>query len=80
VTRLVLGQSLRLTTLGGAAGLAIALAAAPWIQRFLFRTSARDATTLGLAVAVLVVVGCVAALVPTWRAARVDPVTTLRAE
>jgi predicted permease len=80
LTRLVLGQSLRISILGGAAGLMLALAAGPWIQRFLFNTSAREPSVLVAAIAVLVAAATVAALLPTWRATRVDPVTALRAD
>lgn len=80
LTRLVLGQSLRITAVGGVIGVLIVLAVGPRIQSLLFRTSPRDATILGTALVVLAVVGVLAALLPTWRATRVNPVTALRAE
>lgn len=78
--RLVVGQSVRITAIGGMIGLVVALASGPWIEPLLFRTSVREPSILGVAVGVLVVVGVAAALVPASRAARVNPVTALKAE
>jgi putative ABC transport system permease protein len=39
-----------------------------------------DPATLAMAAAVLAVIAIVAAYVPAWRAARVDPVVALRSE
>ena len=50
------------------------------IESFLFETAPTDAATFAAVALALVAVGCLAALVPAMRAARVDPVATLRAE
>ncbi len=80
VVRLVVGRSLRLAIAGTVVGLAMATAGTRLIESMLFQTNGRDPLTLvsvTMLLAALVVVGCV---VPTIRAARVDPMTTLRAE
>jgi putative ABC transport system permease protein len=65
-----------------AAGLGFGLAGSFWAVRFvealLFQLEARDPATFAGAVAVLVVVGILAAWMPARRAARLDPVTVLR--
>lgn len=65
-----------------ASGLALGLAGALWAARFvetlLFELDARDPWTLAGAIAVLTLVGVVAAWVPARRAARLDPVRALR--
>ena len=50
------------------------------IESFLFETTPTDAATLAAVALTLVVVGCLAALVPAMHAARVDPVASLRAD
>jgi len=46
----------------------------------LFGVAPHDPVILGSVVAILLTVGVVASMVPALRAARVDPVTALRAE
>jgi ABC-type antimicrobial peptide transport system permease subunit len=65
---------------GTLAGLAGAAAATPLIASFLFQTDPTDATTLAAVAVTLTATGCFAAWLPSRRAARVDPVTALRAE
>lgn len=61
-------------------GVAGATAGSRVIESFLFETAPADPVTLASVALTLTVAGCLAALVPALRAARVDPVTTLRAE
>jgi putative ABC transport system permease protein len=76
----VVGRSLRLAAIGTVAGLAIALAGARVMRSLLFATDPRDpATFVGIAL-LLGVIAIVACAVPAITAARVDPMTTLRAE
>ena len=61
-------------------GLGGAALATRVIESFLFETAPTDAATFTAVALALVAVGGLAALVPAMRAARVDPVATLRAE
>jgi putative ABC transport system permease protein len=80
IVALVLHQSLSLTGLGLAVGLAGAVAASRALVALLFGTSRLDPLTYLGVVALLVGVSAIASAVPAWRAARVDPSITLRAE
>jgi putative ABC transport system permease protein len=77
---IVIARSLRLAAIGTIAGLAIAIAGARVMTTLLFATDPRDpATFIGVSV-LLGAIAIVACLVPALKAARVDPMTTLRAE
>jgi predicted permease len=65
---------------GTSLGLGCATLATRVISSFLFETAPTDPLTFGLVGLTLTVAGCLAALVPAYRAASVDPVATLRAE
>jgi putative ABC transport system permease protein len=80
ILALVARQGLRLTGLGVAIGLGGAVAASHAIAALLFGVSPLDpGTYLGVIVLVFGLSG-VACWVPAWRASRVDPSITLRAE
>jgi predicted permease len=80
VLKLVLGGGFRLVVLGLALGLAGALALARLLSTHLFGVSAHDPGVFaGIALLLLAVTG-VACLLPAFRATRVNPVETLRAE
>jgi putative ABC transport system permease protein len=76
----VIGEGLRTVAYGVLAGIALALAAGRLIAALLYGVEPHDPAALAIVAAILVGVGVVAALVPAWRAARVDPLTTLRAD
>ncbi|MDQ3949758.1 MAG: ADOP family duplicated permease [Gemmatimonadota bacterium] len=80
VSRLVVGEGLRVAVLGGTIGFAVALAAGRFVAPLLFRTSPREPVVFGVVGLVLLVVALLATLIPAWRAARVDPVVALRTE
>ena len=80
ILALVLGQGLRLTALGVAIGLAAAAGASQAIAAMLFGVSRLDPVTYLSVVALLVAVSAIACGVPAWRASRLDPAKTLRAE
>jgi hypothetical protein len=80
IVRLVLGQGVRTTAVGVAAGVLGAVAAAPFVRGFLFETSPRSPAVLAVAAAAMLIVAIAATLIPAWRASRVDPVTALRSE
>jgi putative ABC transport system permease protein len=80
ILALVVRQGLRLTLLG----LVIGLAGATWtsmaIVTLLFGVSPLDPVTYAGVAGLLISVSALACSVPAWRAVRVDPVVTLRAE
>ena len=80
IVSLVLRQGLWLTALGVTVGLAAATFATRALATLLFGVSRLDPVTYIGVVALLAVTAVVACAVPAWRAARVDPVTTLRAD
>jgi putative ABC transport system permease protein len=80
ILSLVFRQGLMLTALGVAIGWAGAAATTQAIVALLFGVSRLDPVTyLGVS-ALLLSVALLACLVPAWRALRVDPATTLRAD
>jgi putative ABC transport system permease protein len=80
ILALVVGQGMTLTGLGILLGLAGAVAASQLIVTMLFGVSRLDPPTYVGVIALLVLMAVIACGVPAWRAARVDPATTLRAE
>jgi predicted permease len=80
VLALVLRQGMAPVAAGLAAGLAGALAVTRVLGTLLFEVSATDAATLASVTVLLGAVGLAAAYLPSRRAARLDPATTLRAE
>jgi putative ABC transport system permease protein len=75
---LILRQGLLLAGLGVVIGLAGAAAASQTISVMLFAISPLDPATYLAVIALLTVVAAIACGIPAWRAARVDPVVTLR--
>jgi len=80
VFALVLGQSLRLVVSGLVCGVAASLALSRALSAFLYATGAWDALTFCGVCGLLIVVAVLAGFFPARRAARVDAVTSLRAE
>ena len=80
VARMVVMRAVRVAALGLGIGFAIAIAAGPTVTPLLFETSAREPLAFALAAVVLLAIALLAAIVPTRRAARVDPIVALRAE
>lgn len=77
---LIVRQGMTLTLLGAVIGLLGASAASRALVTLLFGISRLDATTYTGVTAILLLVSAAACLLPAWRAARVDPAITLRAE
>jgi putative ABC transport system permease protein len=76
----VVGQGLRLTTIGLALGFAAALAVSRLLTGLLFGIKATDPLTfLGVAI-LLMLVSLAACYIPARRATRVDPMVALRYE
>ena len=80
ILALVVRQGMALTALGVAIRLAAAAAASQGIAAMLFGVSPLDLVTYLGVIALLAGVSLLACGVPAWRALRVDPATTLRAE
>jgi putative ABC transport system permease protein len=80
IVALVLRQGMTLTGLGMAIGVAGAVVASDALVTLLFGVSRLDTITYVGVVGLLVGASVIACWVPAWRAARVDPSVTLRAE
>jgi putative ABC transport system permease protein len=80
ILAIVLREGLSLTGLGAAIGLAGAAVASQAIASLLFGVSPLDAATYVGVIVLMGGVSIIACGVPAWRAARIDPATTLRAE
>ena len=80
VARLIVGQGVRVVLVGIAIGVVAALAAGRLVASLLYGVTPHDPLVLVTTAATLVVVAIVACLIPARRAARVDPMETLRAE
>jgi ABC-type antimicrobial peptide transport system permease subunit len=80
IVRLVLGDSSRVVIVGVALGIMAAIALGRFVASLLYGVSARDPLVMAGAAVLLLAIGLVASVFPGWRAARVDPSTTLRAD
>jgi putative ABC transport system permease protein len=78
VMALVLRRAAWLVAAGLALGIPAALAASQWIESLLFGLKPTDLTVIGGALLVMFVTAQLAALLPAWRASRVDPLAALR--
>jgi predicted permease len=79
VRRLVLGETMRVTAIGVAIGLATAAVSARMLRGLLYGVGLLDPVSLGAAVLLLVGASALAGFLPARRATRVDPVVVLRA-
>ncbi len=80
ILSLVVGEGLSLAAIGAVAGLFAAISASRLIAGLLFDVSRIDLWTYIAAVVVLLGVTLGACIAPAWRAVRIDPAATLRAE
>jgi ABC-type antimicrobial peptide transport system permease subunit len=80
VLALVLGDGARLSALGIALGVVLALGVARTFESFLFGIENLDPLTLATVVVVAAAAGLLATYVPARRASRIDPIRTLRQE
>ena len=78
--RRVLGETLTLTAVGMVLGLGAAWALARVMQGLLYGVSSSDPITFAVVPLLLLTVATMAGYLPARRAARMDPVATLRAE
>jgi len=80
VVRLILREGATLALVGLAAGLAAALGAARALTTLLFGVTSTDPVTFASVAGTLALVALLASYVPARRAARVDPMSALRAD
>jgi ABC-type antimicrobial peptide transport system permease subunit len=80
VLRLILGQGMKLALGGVAIGLLSAMGLTRLLASLLYGVSATDALTFAGVSALLIVFALVACFLPALRAARVDPLISLRHE
>ncbi|MGB6877561.1 MAG: ABC transporter permease [Candidatus Acidiferrales bacterium] len=80
ILRLVLGQGARLTLIGGAIGIVVALALTRLTTSLLYGVSASDPLTFVAVAILLVLVSGAACYIPARRAMKVDPMVALRYE
>ena len=80
LVRLFLGRTARIAILGVVIGNVVALLAAPRLEHLLFRTSPYDPAVYAGVILAILSTALLAGLLPSWRASRVDPNRTLRAE
>ena len=76
----VLGQGLKLTAVGAAAGLAGAYALSTVVASLLFGVQPTDPLTIAAVIGTIGLVASLACLIPAYRASRVDPLVVLRDE
>ena len=80
VLRMVLLEASRMAGVGIAIGLGAAFVLSRYIESQLFGVKPADPAIYAAAAVVLAAVALAAALVPGWRASRIDPVTALKYE
>jgi predicted permease len=80
VVRMILRQSAWMAVTGIAVGVPLALASGRLASSLLYGLQPRDPTTALGSCGLLAAAAFGAALIPAWRAARVDPMTALRCE
>ncbi|MGB6822149.1 MAG: FtsX-like permease family protein, partial [Candidatus Acidiferrales bacterium] len=80
ILRLVLGQGVKMTLIGVAVGVVVALGLTRLMANQLFGISAHDPLTFAGIAILLIVVALVACYIPARRAMRTDPIVALRYE
>jgi putative ABC transport system permease protein len=80
IFRLVIGRALLIGTVGIALGAGIAMWSMRFLDALLYQVKSDDPLTIAVLAIVLMAATVLASYVPARRAARVDPLTSLRAE
>jgi predicted permease len=78
VIRLILMEMLPVILIGIVAGVIIGLLCGRFVESQLFGVKAADPLVFTTGVAILLTAALLAALIPAWRAARIDPMASLR--
>ena len=76
----VIGEGLRTTLIGIAAGIMLALAGGRLVASLLYGVAPTDPLSIVIVSAILVAIAIAAALMPARRATRADPISALRAD
>jgi ABC-type lipoprotein release transport system permease subunit len=80
ILRMVVGQGLKLVSVGLVAGVIASYGVARAVDSFLYQTKSHDLVTFGAVPVVLVLIALMACALPAYRASRVAPARTLRTE
>jgi predicted permease len=80
IVRMILGQALRVALAGLMVGVIGSLFLTRGLSALLFEVKTTDPLIYTAVSAFLMIVALAAALVPAWRASRIDPIRTLRSE
>lgn len=80
VSALIIRNAMGLVVVGLLLGLPAAIGASSLVRSLMYGVTATDGFTIAASAAALLLTGVIGAAYPTLRAARVDPVTALRAE
>jgi len=77
---MIMRESLLISCSGTAIGFFLAFFCARLLESMLYQCSPLDQVSFGLATGCVVMVGGIAAFLPAWRAAKIDPIVALRYE
>jgi ABC-type antimicrobial peptide transport system permease subunit len=77
---MVMRESLLVSLLGAVAGVPLALLSSRFLSSMLYQLSSFDSVTFVGAIGCVALVGGLAAFLPAWRAAKVEPMVALRYE
>ncbi|QOY91831.1 ABC transporter permease [Paludibaculum fermentans] len=80
IVSMILAQGLRVSLYGVLGGILTAIALTRFLGTLLYGVAATDSLTFALVTALVLSVAVLAAAFPAWRAARIDPVKSLRAD
>jgi ABC-type antimicrobial peptide transport system permease subunit len=80
IVSMVLAQGLRVALYGVGAGILAALAMTRFLASLLYGVTATDPATFVAVIALVLAVTITATAFPAWRAARIDPVKSLRVD
>ena len=80
IVGLVLGRGFGLSIIGIVAGLSASVLVTRMLTRFLYGVGPMDGWAIGIVVVLLGATAALASFVPAWRAAHVDPISSLRPE